>query len=139
MKTQLATLLSAVITMGLASSVYAGANSPEQQQAPQQQQQQAPQGQGAAPAQEQVPTDFSDSEIEKFVAAQDDLETIRQEYSGKLEGTEDPDKAAELQQEASEKMVTVVQDEGLDVETYSNIALAVQSDPELREKVEGMM
>lgn len=131
MKTQLATLLSAVITMGLASSVYAGANAPQQQQ--------APQGQGAAPAQEQVPTNFSDSEIEKFVAAQDDLETIRQEYSGKLEGTEDPDKAAELQQEASEKMVTVVQDEGLDVETYSNIALAVQSDPELREKVEGMM
>lgn len=131
MKTQLATLLSAVITIGLASSVYAGANAPQQQQ--------APQGQGAAPTQEQVPTNFSDTEIEKFVAAQDDLETIRQEYSGKLEGTEDPDKAAELQQEASQKMVNVVQDEGLDVETYSNIALAVQSDPELREKVEGMM
>lgn len=132
MKTKLATLLSALMTMGLTTSVYAGEAAPQDQQAPQQ-------GQGAAPAQEQVPTDFSDADIEKFVAAQDDLEGVRQEYSGKLEGTEDPDKAAELQQEASEKMVTIVQEEGLDVETYSNIALAVQSDPELREKVQSMM
>lgn len=131
MKTPIATLLSALMTMGLASNVYAGETAPQQQQ--------PPQGQGAAPAQEQVPTDFSDAELEKFASAQDELETIRQEYSGKLEKTEDPDKAASLQQEASEKMVTIVQDEGLDVETYSNIALAMQSDPELREKVEDMM
>lgn len=126
MKTTLATLLSAILTMGLSTAAFAGEANPDAGQAP-----------DAAAA--EAPANFSDSELEKFVSVQGDLETIRQEYSGKLESTEDADKAAELQQEASQKMVQVVQDAGMDVETYSNIALALQSDPELRDKVEGMM
>lgn len=126
MKTTLATLLSAVMAMGVSSAVFAGESAPNAGQAP-----------DAAAA--EVPTDFSDSELEKFASVQGDLEEIRNDYSGRLEGTEDPDQAAELQQEASQKMVQVVQDAGMDVETYSNIALALQSDPELRDKVEGMM
>jgi len=83
--------------------------------------------------------DFSDADLQKFADVQDDLEGIRSEYSGRLESTEDPDQAAQLQQEASQKMVQTVQETGLDVETYSNIALAIQSDPELRDKVQSML
>lgn len=36
-------------------------------------------------------------------------------------------------------MVQTVQEKGLDVETYSNIALAIQSDPQLRDKVQSML
>lgn len=126
MKTTLATLLSAIMAMGISTTVFAGEADPNAGQAP-----------DAAPA--EVPTDFSDNQLQKFASVQGDLEQIRNDYSGRLESTEDADKAAELQQEASQKMVQVVQDAGMDVETYSNIALALQSDPQLREKVEGMM
>ncbi len=132
MKTTLATLLSAILTMGLSTAAFAGAAGGEIDE-------NAGQAPDATAAEAPAEANFSDSELEKFVSVQGDLETIRQEYSGKLESTEDADKAAELQQEASQKMVRVVQDAGMDVETYSNIALALQSDPELRDKVEGMM
>lgn len=132
MKTTLATLLSAILTMGLSTAAFAGTAGGEIDE-------NAGQAPDAAAAEAPAEVDFSDSELEKFVGVQGELETIRQEYSGKLESTEDADQAAKLQQEASQKMVRVVQDAGMDVETYSNIALALQSDPELRDKVEDMM
>ena len=121
------TAIFASILMALGLSPPAFAEQP-QQAAPQ------------APMPETAPaTDFSDSELQKFVDVQGDLEEIRNEYSGRLESTEDPDQAAKLQQEASQKMVQTVQNEGLDVETYSNIALAIQSDAQLRDKVQSML
>lgn len=94
----------------------------------------------AAPVPEAAPsTDFSENDLQKFADVQGDLEEIRSEYSGRLESTEDPDQAAQLQQEASQKMVQTVQDKGLNVETYSNIALAIQTDPKLRDKVQSML
>ncbi len=36
-------------------------------------------------------------------------------------------------------MVEAVQDAGMDIETYDNIALALQSDPELRDEVSAML
>jgi len=124
-----ATLVSILMALGLSTSAMAeqGYGSPEQA---------TPQ----APMPETAPAaDFSDADLQKFADVQDDLEGIRSEYSGRLESTEDPDQAAQLQQEASQKMVQTVQETGLDVETYSNIALAIQSDPELRDKVQSML
>jgi Domain of unknown function (DUF4168) len=128
MKTKFTSAMALLMAMGLSSAAYAGDS--YERAAP---------DKGPAPQAQDVPTDFSDNELKKFASVQEDLEGIRNEYSGKLENTEDPDQAAELQQEASQKMVQVVQDAGMDVETYSNIALALQSDAELRDKVQSMM
>lgn len=120
-----AILASILMTVGLSASAFA-----------EQPQQAAPE----APMPEAAQTvDFSDTDLQKFADVQGDLEKIRNEYSGRLESTEDPDQAAKLQQEASQKMVQTVQDKGLAVETYSNIALAIQSNPELRDKVQSML
>lgn len=128
MKTKLTTLTALLMAMGLGTAAYAGDSYDR-----------AAPDKAPAPQAQEVPTDFSDSDLKKFAAVQEDLEGIRSQYSGKLETTEDPDQAAQLQQEASQKMVQVVQDAGMDVETYSNIALALQSDAELRDKVQTMM
>lgn len=82
---------------------------------------------------------LKDSNLEKFAAVQQDLESIREEYSAKLGQVSDPSLAAELQQEASQSMVQAVESTGLDVETYSEIAQALGNDPELRERVMAMM
>lgn len=124
-----ATLVSILMALGLSTSAMAEQGT----QAPQQAAPQAPMPESNQAA------DFSEADLKKFADVQEDLEGIRSEYSGRLESTEDPDQAAQLQQEASQKMVQTVQDKGLDVDTYSNIALAIQSDPELRDKVQSML
>lgn len=84
-------------------------------------------------------SDFSDDDVETFVEVQPDIEEIRAEYSERLQGVEDPTQAAQLQQEAGQRMVETVTEAGLEVETYNNIAIALQSDAELRQRVESMM
>lgn len=91
-----------------------------------------------APA-ESSATNFKNSDLEKFAGVQKPLDDIRSEYSQRVQSTQEPEKAAQLQQEASEKMMEVVKGSGLEVETYNQIAMAVQSDPELQAKVQSMM
>ncbi|MCC5796160.1 MAG: DUF4168 domain-containing protein [Methylophaga sp.] len=95
--------------------------------------------QGVMPQQAPAAADFDDAELQSFAAVQSDLDVIRNEYSARLESTENPDQAAQLQQEASQLMVQAVEQAGLDVDTYSNIALALQTDPQLRERIQDMM
>ncbi|EMR14036.1 hypothetical protein MPL1_02021 [Methylophaga lonarensis MPL] len=95
--------------------------------------------QGVMPQQAPAAADFDDAELQSFAAVQSDLDVIRNEYSARLESTENPDEAAQLQQEASQLMVQAVEQAGLDVDTYSNIALALQTDPQLRDRIQSMM
>ncbi|TGG93964.1 DUF4168 domain-containing protein [Natronospirillum operosum] len=83
--------------------------------------------------------DISDTDLERFVDVQTDIQEITADYSSRLEGVDDPDEAAQLQQEASQMMVEAVEDTGLDVATYNNIAVALETDEELRERVQSMM
>lgn len=91
-----------------------------------------------APA-ESSAQNFRNSDLEKFAEIQKPLDEIRTDYSQRVQSIQEPEKAAQLQQEASEKMMEVVKDSGLEVETYNQIAMAVQSDPELQAKVQSMM
>lgn len=98
--------------------------------------------QGAAPSAQppqQLSENISDAELQKFVGVQGTLEEIRHEYTQRLEATNDQDAANQLQQEAGQLMVKAVEDEGLDVEVYNQIAMALQADEKLRERVESMM
>ena len=90
----------------------------------------------AAVAQE---ADFSDQELDQFVSAQDDVMDIRDEYVQRIEATDDRDEAMALEQEANQMMVEAVEDTGLTVETYSEIAQAASQDMELAERIQDMM
>ncbi|NLQ18522.1 DUF4168 domain-containing protein [Marinomonas sp. M1K-6] len=126
MKSTIAKVTTLLLALGLSSVLYANEGQTNSTQA------QAPQ---AAPA----ATDINKADLEKFAAVQTDLEAIRDEYAGKLEGTSDPEQAAALQQEAAQTMVQAVESTGLDVNVYTQIAQAVNSDPALREQVMKMM
>ena len=95
--------------------------------------------QGTASMPQPQQTSFSDEEIQKFADVQPEIEAIRSEYSERLQDVSDPQQAATLQNEAVEKMVESVNEEGLEVETYNSIAIALQSDTELRQRVESAM
>ena len=91
-------------------------------------QQGAPQTQNM-PQQQNLPdaSDFSDSDLDAFVATQKDMAGIQKKYSQKLQANQDkPKKAMEVQQEAQQKMVEAVQDNGLELEKYNQIVRLAQ-------------
>ena len=97
-------------------------------------QSQQPQAQSAAPA-----TDFSDEQLQQFADASQEIAVISQDYSEKLQSADDESAKQEVRMEANDKMVAVVEDSGLDVETFNAIGQAIQQDPELMQRVQGMV
>ena len=83
--------------------------------------------------------DFSDQQINQFVDAQNDVMEIRDEYVQRIEATEDRDQVMALEQEANQMMVDAVEDTGLTVDTYSEIAQSASENPELAERIRSVM
>lgn len=132
MRMPLATLLAASLLASAGTFVQAQGG--QQQGQPPQQQQGYPQQQQYQAA----PAEFSDRDLEKFAQAREGVEKVRANYSEKLGGVQDPDQAQQLQAEATDKMVEHVEDAGLEVTTYNAIAVAMQQDPQLRQRIDGM-
>lgn len=90
--------------------------------------QQQPQQQ--APAQS-----VSDEQLQVFAVALLEVQKVAQEYSPRIQQSQDQGGAQKLQEEAQEKMAEAVQAKGLSVEQYNQMANLVESDPAAREKV----
>ena len=104
-------------------------------------QQGAPQTQNM-PQQQNLPdaSDFSDSDLDAFVATQKDMAGIQKKYSQKLQANQDkPKKAKEVQQEAQQKMVEAVQDNGLELEKYNQIVRLAQYDADFRASLQAKL
>lgn len=82
---------------------------------------------------------FTDNDIELFVEAQTEVMEIRDEYIELLEQAEDRDEAMALEQEASQLMVSAVEDTGITVAEYSAIAEAAAEDLDLAERIRALM
>ncbi|MFO7649514.1 MULTISPECIES: DUF4168 domain-containing protein [Halomonas] len=91
------------------------------------------QPQAQAPAQ-----DFSDQQLQQFADASQEIAVISQEYTERLHAAEDEASQQEVRMEANDKMVEVVEDSGLDVDTFNAIGQAIQQDPELMQRVQEM-
>lgn len=97
--------------------------------------------QGQAPAPGQAPgqapsIEVSDQDVENFADAYVAVQTINQQYTEKLQNVEEAEKATALQQEARDKMQQAVEDSGLTISDYQEIAQAAGQDEELRSDIE---
>lgn len=82
--------------------------------------------------------DFTDEQLQKFADASQEIAVISQEYTERLQNEQDQAAQQELRMEANEKMVAVVEESGLTVETFNAIGQAIQQDPELMKRVQEM-
>lgn len=107
-------------------------------QPPQGQQQGGQQGgqQYNPAAQQQQGAEVSDADLEKYAKAETKVDSIREDFSEQLQGADDQEQAQQLQQQAQEEMISAVEDAGLDVTTYNQIASQVQMDDSLRERLQ---
>jgi len=93
----------------------------------------ADQAQATAPAQ-----DFSDAQLQQFADASKEIAVLSQDYTKRLQEAEGEEAQNEVRMEANEEMVKVVEDSGLDVDTFNAIGQAIQQDPELMQRVQEM-
>ena len=92
---------------------------------------QTPATQQAVPSSSEIP----DSTVEKFVQAQQQVESIRGEYMELVQQAEGQQQAMEIQQEAQDKMIQAVEDSGIKVQEYNMIAQVAQHDSGLKKRI----
>ncbi|MBQ0744306.1 MAG: DUF4168 domain-containing protein [Pseudomonas sp.] len=88
------------------------------------------------PAAQQAAAPISDTDLEKFVEAEEKVAEIREEFTQKLNDAKDQEQAQSLQLEAQEKMMEAVGEVGIEVPVYNQIATRIQSDPELQQRAQ---
>lgn len=99
--------------------------------------------QGAAPQQgmdqpqqqTQQAEPVSDQELKQFVVAVSNVQAVQQQYAQELQNAEDQSKAQALRQEAQQSMVEAVQETGMTVPEYNQLAQRVQNDPSLIQRL----
>lgn len=99
------------------------------------------QGQAAPPAgQEQAEGQRPDDrELSDFVAAFVRLMGVQHGYMMLMQEEEDPARLEEMKQSAVADMTQAVEKDGLSIDRYNQIALAVRDDPELQGRVETIL
>ncbi|SEF61467.1 DUF4168 domain-containing protein [Halopseudomonas aestusnigri] len=78
----------------------------------------------------------SESDLEKFVSAEEKVNEIRQELTDELRAASDQEQAQQLQFDAQQEMVEAVESSGIEVARYNEIASRMQTDTELRERAQ---
>jgi hypothetical protein len=86
-----------------------------------------------APAQ-----DFSDGQLQQFADASKEIAVVSQEYTQRLQSAEGEQAQQEVRSEANDKMIEIVENSGLDVDTFNAIGQAIQQDPEMMQRVQEM-
>jgi len=73
--------------------------------------------------------------LQKFAQASQKVAVVAEEYQPKLSAAPDDSSRQQVMKEADEKMVQLVRADGLTVDEYNGISMAVQQDPQLRQRV----
>jgi len=78
--------------------------------------------------------DIKKADIKAFVEAAKEVQEIRAKYAEKIRGAEN-EAYKELRKEAVGKMAEVIEDAGIDEETYRGIAYHVKKDEDLLSRI----
>ncbi len=92
--------------------------------------------QTTAPAPEAAETDFSDDKLDAFVAALQEVDTVRQTYIPQIEAAADEQEQQELVDEANTAITdTIEKTPDISVDEYVTIAQLAQQNPELNQRI----
>ncbi|GAA3910307.1 hypothetical protein GCM10022228_21530 [Halomonas cibimaris] len=94
--------------------------------------------QSQAPSAESQAQDFSDQQLQQFADASQEIAVVSQEYTERLQSAEGEKAQQEVRAEANEKMIQIVENSGLDVDTFNAIGQAIQQNPEMMQRVQKM-
>ncbi|MBA3731134.1 MAG: DUF4168 domain-containing protein [Gammaproteobacteria bacterium] len=113
-------LLALMLGLGAMSSVYA------QNQSPQQMPSMQPEAMN--------PADVSDQHLEKFANVNVKAQEIQEKYKSEVDGAKTLDDIETIQEKMNGELVDAIESEDLSVQKYQQVGMAVQQDPELRQR-----
>lgn len=90
----------------------------------------------AIPAQNE---NYTDAQLQNFIAASKQVTVLSQKYTPQIEETTDEQERQKIFQEVDKKMVSAVQKEGLTVQEFNNINQQLPQDPQLEQRVVEML
>ncbi len=77
----------------------------------------------------------SEEKLDSFAAAAVEIQTINEEARAKLSEPGTSESPEDLQRQANEDIISAVEDEGLTIEEFNEIARLAQNDPALHSRV----
>lgn len=96
--------------------------------------------QGQQGAQQAPDIEVSDDELQTFAEAHLDVQEVRAEMEEAIQSAEDPETAQTIQQQSNRQMAAVIQEEhGMEVDRYTQIARAINQDPELHREFQSIL
>ena len=82
---------------------------------------------------------FSDAQLQHFADASQQIASISQDYTEQLQNASDEGEQQKIRQQANDEMVQAVKDNEMSVEQFNAIGQAIQQDPQLMQRVQGMV
>lgn len=82
---------------------------------------------------------YDDATLSQFVDAYVQIAQISESLGSELSSVQDQAQAQAMQEEAQVEMVQAVEDAGLTVAEYNAIAYEVETDPELKQRIDAQM
>jgi LPS O-antigen subunit length determinant protein (WzzB/FepE family) len=80
--------------------------------------------------------DFSEETLQSFAVAFLQVDEINKTYTPRLQEASSPEEQQQIQEEASQEMVTAVENaDGITVQEYTSIMQAAQADPDLAQRL----
>jgi hypothetical protein len=76
----------------------------------------------------------SDVELRQFMDAQRGIMALREEYTAKLQNADGEQAQQQVQMQANAAMTSAVKEAGIEVQDFNQIAMALQSDEQLRNR-----
>lgn len=86
----------------------------------------------------QIPSP-NDEQLNQFVVATQKINEVAEAYQEQFSKAETDEERLSAMQEADEKAMAIVEKEGLTVEEYNEISMAIQQDEKLRDRVDKLM
>lgn len=80
--------------------------------------------------------DVDDQTLQAFAQASLAVEEVINDWSERIEQTEDADEQQEMRTEANEEIATAVEANGLEIETYNEVYQLAQSDPDVATQIQ---
>lgn len=93
-------------------------------------------GQQGAMQQQAPDIDVSDEQVEAFAEAQARVAEIGEKWTPRMQEAESSEDVQKAREQAQQEMVIAVENSGLSVQEYNQIARAAQADEELRQEIQ---
>ncbi len=90
------------------------------------------------PQQGQEQMNVTDAQLQQFAEAQAAVRQVQSKFQAQAQAVETEEEMQMIQQQANEEMVQAIERTDLSIQEYNEIANAVQTDPQLREKYMNM-